>query len=202
MRLDSDTRTVWHLAGRACGPWPDDWRPDLERRLGHRPRRLGVWAEQALYGALRALESSGETALPADASLVVCSLGGPVQALQSGLQSLEAGQLPMPFTFLQSQPAVMLAALAAHLGGAAGWTGDAQAITHRDPVALLDLALRAAPRGGLLIGWIEDPSACKAAHRWLRLRPADPGLRATSVPLHHLDADRLGADAPTLWHLD
>jgi hypothetical protein len=169
---------LWAVAGRCADPHPVDWPQDLVRRLGQRPRRLGRWAERALHGALCCLESAGERVLPADAALLVCSLDGAQPALRSALTAVAQGQLPLPYTFLQSQAAVMLSALAAHLG----WSGDAQAVARRDPIALLHTSLLDAPPGGLLIGWVEDgPHAAKGStaprswhHHWLRLRLADP----------------------------
>jgi len=180
---------LWQIAGRVHGPLPADWRADLARRLGHKPRRLGPWAESALHGALRCLESAGESTLPADAALLVCSLSGPVQALHTALAALQQGQLPLPYTFLQSQPAVMLAALATHLG----WSGDAQALNTRNPIALLRLALLAPPPGGLLLGWVEDERNNDAAtSHWLRLRPVASTLASAPAPaLSDLSAAQL-----------
>lgn len=38
-------------------PVPSDWRDQLVLRLEQRPRRLGTWAELALYGALQCLDA-------------------------------------------------------------------------------------------------------------------------------------------------
>jgi len=43
----------WKITGRTQpGALPADWRAQLATRLGQRPRRMGVLAELALYGAL------------------------------------------------------------------------------------------------------------------------------------------------------
>ncbi len=198
---------LWAVAGRCADPHPADWPQDLVRRLGQRPRRLGRWAERALHGALCCLESAGERVLPADAALLVCSLDGAQPALRSALTAVAQGQLPLPYTFLQSQAAVMLSALAAHLG----WSGDAQAVARRDPIALLHTSLLDAPPGGLLIGWVEERDARQAPderadggsdaprawhHHWLRLRSADP----TALPLPLDQVPHCGDLAPAdLW---
>lgn len=181
---------LWAVAGRCADPLPADWSQDLVRRLGQRPRRLGRWAERALHGALCCLEAAGERVLPADAALRVCSLDGAQPALRSALAAVAQGQMPLPYTFLQSQAAVMLSALAAHLD----WCGDAQAVAQRDPIALLHTNLLDAPPGGLLIGWVEERDEQQAPderaddgsvaprawhHHWLRLRLTDPA----SLPL-------------------
>jgi hypothetical protein len=130
----------WRLA--ACVqavPAPADWRDVLVQRLGRHPRRLGRWAELALYGARRCLDAADEPVLPVGTIVRVCSLGGPQSAIQTSARQCRAG-LPMPFSFMQSQPAQMLAALALYLD----WQGDASFIIGRDWPALQALALHEA----------------------------------------------------------
>ncbi len=153
----------WTVLGRSATTGDPAEKDELIRRLGQRPRRLGPWTEQALLGALRCLEAAGEPTLPADAALVLCTLNGPVSALRTGLQALQAGQPPLPYTFLQSQPAVTLSALAAHLR----WSGDAQVLGHRDAGALLRQVLDGSPTGGVLIGWIDEPGMGPSG--WMRV---------------------------------
>ena len=43
--------TAWHTLAHHGAPPPPDWRERLAVRLGKRPRRLGAWAELAVYGA-------------------------------------------------------------------------------------------------------------------------------------------------------
>lgn len=154
---------TWRIAGRAL-LLPDDWRARLVARLGARPRRLGVHAELALFGALEALADAGETTLPADALVRVCSMKGPVGAIGAVLDEAQS-DLPLPFGFLQSQPSQMLAALAAALG----WQGDAAFVVMRDPLALTALAAAQAGSRGLLLGWVEEAPATSC---WLRLVPS------------------------------
>lgn len=157
---------VWRIAGRtAAGPVADGWRERLVARLGQRPRRLGVHAELALSGALEALAAAGETALPPDTLLRVCSLRGPAAAIDDVLDQAKS-DLPLPFSFLQSQPSQMLAALAAALQ----WQGDASFVLMRDPLALVTLAARQAGRRGMLLGWVEESPATS---HWLRLVPCE-----------------------------
>lgn len=157
---------AWRIAGRTLpGPVADDWRERLVARLGERPRRLGVHAELALFGALEALAAAGETALPPDTLLRVCSLRGPVAAI-GGVLDQAKNDLPLPFSFLQSQPSQMLAALAAALR----WQGDASFVLMRDPLALVTLAARQAGRRGMLLGWVEESPATS---HWLRLVPCE-----------------------------
>ena len=144
----SDWITTAHVT---VDPLPLDWRDQLAVRLGQRPRRIGPWAELALYGARLCLDAAGESALPAQAQLRVASLSGPRNATRQIVEQAQTG-LPMPFSFMQSQPSQMLAALSRHLG----WQGDARFIVSRDQQAVLDLALQECSAAGLLIGWVEE----------------------------------------------
>ena len=145
----------WRLAAQFhAAPAPADWREALAARLGQRPRRLGRWAELVLYGARQCLDAAGEPVLPAGALLRVSTLYGTQSATRASAQQCQAG-LPMPFTFMQSQPAQMLAALALHLG----WRGDASFITGRDTPALPRMALHEAAAchaPALLVGRAEE----------------------------------------------
>lgn len=155
---------AWTRAGACLGPPPASWRADLAQRLGARPRRLGVWAELALWGARRALDAAGLERLPPQALLRLCSYSGPVSALREGLDALRADGSPLPYTFLQSQIAVSLAHLVAALGG----SGQAVALAARDPAAWLPDPAQAPD--GVLVGWVDEvptPVSC-----WTWLRPA------------------------------
>jgi hypothetical protein len=157
------------IAARVHGLPPTDWRDALARRLGARPRRLGLWAELALWGARCCLDAAGLPGLPPGARLQVCSLSGPVQPLHVGIEALAQGESPLPYTFLQSQPAVMLAALGAYLQ----WQGDAVLLNHRDPQALLRVAARHA-RGGVLLGWVDERPGLQSDWLWLQAEGVPP----------------------------
>ncbi|ARN23951.1 hypothetical protein A4W93_18420 [Piscinibacter gummiphilus] len=150
-------------------PPPPDWRDTLARRLGQRPRRLGPWAELALHGARQCLDAAGEDTLPADAILRVASWRGADSATAAALDQCRTGQ-PMPFTFLQSQPSQMLAALSQYLQ----WQGDARFLIANDPQHLLDLARHDTGPAGLLIGWVEEGAVegTTARSEWWRLIPS------------------------------
>ena len=152
-------RTLAHVA---VDPLPADWREQLATRLGQRPRRIGPWAELALYGARLCLDAAQEATLPAGAQLRVASLNGPIGATRAVAEQAGVG-LPLPFSFMQSQPSQMLAALSQHLA----WQGDARFTLSRDPQAVLQLAQAECGPGGLLIGWVEDGRRSE----WWRLAP-------------------------------
>jgi hypothetical protein len=142
----------WRVASHVVAdPLPADWREQLVQRLGTRPRRIGAWAELALYGARRCLDEAGEAALAPGASLRVASLGGTMDATRVIARQSLTG-LPLPFDFMQSQPSQMLAALGQHLG----WQGDARFVQCRDAQATLALAQLESGTAGLLFGWVES----------------------------------------------
>lgn len=161
--------TVYRICTRfVAQPAAADWSEQLAKRLGGRPRRLGRWAELGLYGALECLAAGGESALAQHAALVVSSQHGPALAMRSALAQAREG-LPLPLTFLQTQPSQLLATLSAQLH----WCGDARFMTHPDPLAVLALALTVAGHraDGLLLGWVNELEA--ESSLWLRLQPVD-----------------------------
>jgi hypothetical protein len=155
------------VAGRCIETPPAaDWRDRLARMLGEKPRRIGLWAELGLYGALRCMADAGETALPDDALLLVASRSGTHAATRAALEQMR-DDLPMPLTFLQTQPSQLLALLAARLN----WQGNACFLAGATLEEALVLAETQAGRGGALVGWVEDHDA--GATEWRRLRRSD-----------------------------
>lgn len=163
---------VYRISARFVARPPSiDWREQLAIRLGSRPRRLGRWAELGLYGALECLAIDGECTLAERAAMVLSSQHGPALAMRSALAQARE-DLPLPLTFLQTQPSQLLATLSAQLR----WCGDARFITHRNPLAVLALALVIADSqaDGLLLGWVNELET--ESSLWLRLHPVDdPG---------------------------
>lgn len=135
----------------ALDPLPADWRDQLARRLGTRPRRIGGWAELALLGARLCLDAAQEEQLPAGTLLRVVGVHGPMGATRLVAEQATQG-LPLPFTFMQSQPSQTLAALSQHLG----WQGDARYVLSRDAHATLQLAQLESGPAGLLIGTVTE----------------------------------------------
>jgi hypothetical protein len=164
--------TVYRIRARCVAQPPAaDWREQLASRLGSRQRRLGRWAELGLYGALECLAVDAESTLAEHAALVLSSQHGPALAMRSAVVQARE-DLPLPLTFLQTQPSQLLATLSAQLR----WCGDARFITHPDPLAMLALALALADShaDGMLLGWVNEVGT--ESSLWLRLQPvADPG---------------------------
>lgn len=151
------------ISGRCiAAPPAADWREQLARVLGAKPRRIGVWAELGLYGALRCMEAAGETKLPQDALLMLASRRGTYAATDIVLAQMR-DDLPMPLAFLQTQPSQVLALLAAQLN----WQGHACFIAGTDPQAVLQLAAAQAGTGGVLLGWVDEMDG--GSTNWLRL---------------------------------
>lgn len=155
---------AWKITGRtSAGTPPENWRDQLIVRLGYRPRRIGILAELALYGALDCLDNAQESGLPGDVLLRVCSMGGPVSAISQVLEQSRE-DLPLPFSFLQSQTSQILPAVAVALN----WQGDASVVMSRNSMNLALLACRQAERCGMLLGWVEE-KPCQS--HWIRLAP-------------------------------
>ena len=155
------------ITGRCSeAPPAEDWRERLAQMLGEKPRRIGLWAELGLYGALRCMADAGEKALPRDAVLVLASQGGTHVATRAALEQMQ-DDLPMPLTFLQTQPSQLLALLAARLE----FPGNACFLAGMSLAEALALAEAQAGAGGALVGWVEDADG--AATEWLRLRRLD-----------------------------
>jgi len=161
----------WRIAAHVVAdPPPPDWRDALAVRLGARPRRIGVWAESALFGAWQCLDAAGESVLPPGARLRVASLSGPQAATRACMTQLRTG-LPMPFDFMQSQSGLMLAALAKGLA----WQGDASFMVCRNAPLLMRTAACGAGPDGLLLGWIEQDGDAIRSEWWRWLPEAASG---------------------------
>ncbi len=151
------------IIGRCdAAPPPADWREQLTTMLGARPRRIGPWAELALYGALRCMADAGETRLPEDAVLVLASRYGTHAATATALGQM-VDDLPMPLVFLQTQPSQVLALLAERLH----WQGNACFLAGTELAQVRMLAELQAGAGGALLGWVDDRDG--GATNWLRL---------------------------------
>lgn len=156
------------VSGRCiAAPPPADWREQLAQLLGAKPRRIGTWAELGLYGALRCMTDAGEKTLPSDAILLLTSRRGTYAATDSALAQMCDG-LPMPLTFLQTQPSQLLALLAAQMD----WTGHACFLAAALPQDLLRLASVQTGPGGVLLGCVDETEG--GSSNWLRLRPDAP----------------------------
>ena len=160
--------TLWKITGRQFSALPPtDWRTQLATRLGHRPRRIGEWAELALWGARHCLDQAQEADLPAEVLLSLSSLHGPDIALRAALDQAK-DDVPLPIAFLSSQASQVLPTLARYLG----WQGNGRCLSTRYPVQALHLACLESRASGMLIGWVDEDAPGMSL--WLRLVPAAP----------------------------
>jgi hypothetical protein len=158
------------VAGRySAMPPVAGWREQLAQMLGEKPRRIGLWAELGLYGALSCMADAGEAALPDDALLLVASRGGTRVATRAALEQMQ-DDLPMPLTFLQTQPSQLLALLAARLS----WQGNACFLAGATLDEALALAETQTGQGGALLGWVDEGGEGDGGGtEWRRLRRSD-----------------------------
>jgi hypothetical protein len=153
------------ISGRCiAAPPPADWREQLAQMLGAKPRRIGIWAELGLYGALRCMADAGEKTLPRDAQIWLGSRRGTYAATATVLEQLNE-DLPMPLAFLQTQPSQLLALLAAQMD----WKGHACFVAGANPLDLVRLAAAQVGKAGLLLGMVDEMNG--GSTNWLRLRP-------------------------------
>ncbi len=158
---------IFSISGRCiASPPPEDWREQLSGMLGAKPRRIGVWAELGLYGALSCMSDAGESTLPQDAMLILASQRGTYVATDIALEQL-CEDLPMPLTFLQTQPSQLLALLAAQMK----WKGNACFFAGTELLALLNLIAAQTGKDGVLLGWVDEME--EGTSNWLRLRPVE-----------------------------
>lgn len=182
---------AWRITGRQFAMPPADWRAQLATRLGQRPRRLGEWVELALWGARQCLDQAGEAQLPRNALLTLSTLNGPDIALRNALAQAAEG-VPMPITFLNSQPAQGLPALAQYLG----WQGNGRCMTTREPGLALQLACLEAGSKGLLAGWVDEDAPGKSI--WLRVQ----SVEADAALFHNAGFAALAESRVTLLTFD
>jgi hypothetical protein len=183
------------ISGRCvAAPPPADWREQLTKMLGAKPRRIGTWAELGLYGALHCMADAGEKTLPQGAQIWLGSRRGTFAATDIVLTQLREG-LPMPIAFLQTQPSQLLARLAAQTD----WKGHACFVAGAELQALLRLAAAQAGKDGVLLGLLDEMDG--GVSNWLRLRPSadvDGGFREVpdealfSAQISHLRLDNTG----------
>ena len=151
------------ISGRcSAAPPPADWREELTHLLGAKPRRIGTWAELGLYGALHCMADAGEKTLPQDALLLLTSQRGTYAATSIALAQMR-DDLPMPLTFLQTQPSQLLALLTAQMD----WTGHACFLAGAQAQDMLRLGSAQAGDGGMLLGCVDETNG--GSTNWLRL---------------------------------
>lgn len=146
-------------------PLPSDWPTQLVSLLGSKPRRLSRWCELGLFGALSCIREAsakqGSDQLSDQLKIRVYTEYSTILASRQAIgQSQE--HLPMPFTFMQTQPGQLLNAL----GAAIGWHGDGLTMAGRNRQET-EIELLQTLHGSALLGWVDEVP--EAISRWIWL---------------------------------
>lgn len=135
----------------------NDWSAQLAILLGSKPRRLSRWCELGLFGALSCIKQSGQYDLSSDVAIRVYSEYGTVNATRIAMEQASE-HLPMPFTFMQTQPCQIFNAL----GSAVGWHGDGSVISGINQQQS-EWALLQGINQSALLAWVDEvpePISC------------------------------------------
>lgn len=157
----------------ACNniPVKSEWREQLIQHLGYKPRRLSDWCELGLFGAVSCLPRE----LPSDVNIYVYTTLGAITATQTALSQIR-DHLPMPFTFMQTQPSQLLNAL----GSALNWHGDGSIISsqkrHESEIYFLQTLNHSS-----LIGWVDESPEPISNYLWLCLTDMPPNTHWTPI---------------------
>jgi hypothetical protein len=152
---------IFKIKACANAPIEKDWSSQLVTLLGGRPRRLSRWCELGLFGALSCIKQSGQTGLPSDVAIRVYSEYGTLNATRSAIEQADE-HLPMPFTFMQTQPCQIFNAL----GTTLGWHGDGCAVSSVTRLQGEIALLRGIRQSALLASVDEVP---EPVSRWIWL---------------------------------
>ncbi|HWV16389.1 MAG TPA: hypothetical protein VN030_13230 [Cellvibrio sp.] len=151
-------------------PVTDDWRQQLIELLGSKPRRLSHWCELGLWGALSCIRRAGQSGLPNSVAIRICCELGAIAATRAALAQTREG-LPMPFTFMQTQPGQIFNAL----GSALGWHGDGLISIYNNPGAG-EAALLQGLSHSALLAWVDEEPQPKSDWIYLETRQPDQTL--------------------------
>jgi hypothetical protein len=156
------------FAIKACSnaPIENDWGTQLVALLGSKPRRLSRWCELGLYGALSCIRQSEQTGLSSDVAIRVYSEYATINATRMAMEQATE-HLPMPFTFMQTQPCQIFNAL----GAAVGWHGDGY-VTSSINRKQSGLALLQGIKQSALLAWVDEVP--EPISRWIWLEEAQP----------------------------
>lgn len=148
---------------RACRNQPvdHDWQAQLASLLGSKPRRLSRWCELGLFGALACIGQTGQRHLSNQVAIRIDSESGTLHATRAALAQANE-HLPMPFTFMQTQPSQLFHALGTALNWhGAGYTTCCSRRAQRDAMLLLGIGQAA------LLGRVDEEPALVSHWIWL-----------------------------------
>lgn len=158
------TENVFKVVAAQLGQVSEDWRKELIDLLGSKPRRLSPWCELGLWGALSCIAKTGQRSLSdAVAIRLYCELGT-IATTRKALEQMQEG-LPMPFTFIQTQPGQLFNALGITLG----WHGDGLTTSYNEP-RRGEASLLQGSHQAILLAWVEEQPLARS--HWLYLEKA------------------------------
>lgn len=169
----------------ACSNMPigNDWRAQLVTLLGSKPRRLSQWCELGLFGALSCIIKAGQAHLPNEVAIRVYSEYGTKNATHKAMAQASE-YLPLPFTFMQTQPGQIFNAL----GMALGWHGNGYA-TSGSNRQQCEIALLQGIEQSALLAWVDEEPELVSHWIWLEETELDsePNWQAVSSIFHASD---------------
>lgn len=161
----------WQVIARNSPQFVDEqWRERLMQMLGSKPRRISLFAETVMYGALDCIGQAPDWQAQSLSTVRIATLKGPCYATLKILKESEH-ELPMPFAFLQSQLSQGMVALLKRLD----WQGDASMMITEHDTDFIKMTLIAAGNGDVLLGRTEEFNHMSDLEQtfWLLLRPCD-----------------------------
>jgi hypothetical protein len=159
---------IFNIIACSNNPIEENWSTQLVSLLGSKPRRLSRWCELGLFGGLSCISKTGQLHLPNDVPVRVYSEYATIHATHMALEQASE-HLPMPFTFMQTQPSQLLNAL----GTALGWHGDGSTLAgiarQQTEIALLQSIRQSA-----LLAWVDEEP--ELISRWIWLEEIESNI--------------------------
>lgn len=157
------------IIGNSNTPIQSDWQTELVTLLGSKPRRLSRWCELGLFGALLCIKNSNQQSesphLSNEVDIRVYTESSTIIASQLAIEQSQE-HLPMPFTFMQTQPGQLFNAL----GAAINWHGDGSTVSGRY-LNETEIELLQTVKSSVLIGWVDEVP--ELISRWIWLEKVD-----------------------------
>jgi hypothetical protein len=167
---------TFRIRARYWEPITLNWRDQLIQLMGVKPRRLSLWCELGLLGALSCIKTANIT-LTSDHQIRVYSEQGTFTAIATALEQTKE-DLPMPFTFMQTQPGQLFNALGTQLN----WHGDGYVIFAEHIHTAEEMLLSDIADSGL-IGWVDEEPELQSWWLWL-----EEAIAPTAVKWQPIDS--------------
>lgn len=173
--MPSMQATTFRIHASSHHPAGDDWHAQLVSLLGSKPRRLSRWCEAGLLGALSCVRQAGHASLSDQVAIRIYTEYGTASTTRTALMQAKE-HMPMPFTFMQTQPGQLFNAL----GTALGWHGDGYTTScnHRGHS---ETALVRGIRQSALLAWVDEEPALISHWIWLEKTAVETGLQWQAI---------------------